>query len=373
MTSLRGRRSNSWAARRPRGTLLLALATAIGTLPIVAVAPGSFGTASSGASALVSTNTTHPIQHVVVIVLENELRSEVFAHAPYERYLASTFGNATGQFAACHPSAPNYLDMVAAVTNQCGSDAWSNYTNSTLGNLLVAKGFTWANYAEDLPLNACSTPGKATSGAFATRHVPFLFFASVTGRPKYCAKHILPSNRFNDSMAAGSPLNFSFYSPNLCDDGHDGCGGNTTNAQLTSQADHWLRDFLAPILNHTGAYSSSAEQAAVNHTAFLITWDEGLGNYGGFAVKGIAGGENYAWCQSQGAVGQAVCGGHVFLTVVSPYSHARRFKSHDSNPDIATTVEWLFGLKKLNNPGNYDTGGLFPPLKGLFSFASNNY
>src|SRR5580693_1765472 len=72
------------------------------------------------------------IQHVVVVPLENEVLSEVWANGPYERYLAATYGNATNYYAACHPSAPNYLGMFAAVANQCGSDSWANYTNATL-------------------------------------------------------------------------------------------------------------------------------------------------------------------------------------------------------------------------------------------------
>jgi hypothetical protein len=41
--------------------------------------------------------------------------------------------------------------------------------------------------------------------------------------------------------------------------------------------------------------------------------------------------------------------------------------------DLVTTVEWLFGLGKLGNPGALDTHGRFPALKSLFTFDSNGY
>jgi len=355
----------AFAAVLTVGVMVCAGATATFSLP----RPGTSLTASAAGA-----NSTHSIQHVVVIVLENEGLKSVWAYAPYENYLVSTYGNATQDFAACHPSAPNYLAMISTETNQCGSDNWNNYTNRTLGNLLQADGFSWANYAESLPANACSAPGSATHGSFATRHVPFLFMANVLAKPSYCRSHVLDSSVFNSSLANGSLRNFSFYTPNLCDDGHTGCGGNVTTAQLTQQGDSWLRDFLSPILNHTGRYSSPREQAVINHTAFIITFDEGSStSYLGYAVKGIASGEDYGWCQSQGSTGDAVCGGHIYLAIVSPFSVHLRFTGQSSQASIVTTVEWLFGLGKLRNPGNYDAGGKFPPMKSLFSFGSNGY
>ena len=200
------------------------------------------------------------------IVLENEELQSVWANAPYERFLAATYGNATQAFAACHPSAPNYLAMISTETNQCGSDNWNNYTNRTIADPLQTAGFSWGSYAESLPANACTSPGTASYGSFATRHVPFLFFAGVTAKTSYCSKHVLDSSVFNSSLASGTLRNYSFYTPNLCDDGHTGCGGNVSDAQLTAQADSWLRDFLSPILNHTGRYSSPKEQAVVETT-----------------------------------------------------------------------------------------------------------
>jgi hypothetical protein len=331
--------------------------------------PGNLGT--DLAAALKAPDTPY-VQHVVVVVLENEVLSEVKAHGHYETYLAGTYGNVTNQYAACHPSAPNYLSIVSAETFQCGSDNWNNYTNTTLMDQVHAAGLTWGAYAESLPSNACTSPGTATIGLFATRHVPALYFANVTASASSCDTHVLSSNVFNDSVANGTLRNFSFYTPNLCDDGHNGCGGNTTNAQMTSQADTWLKDWLSPILNHTGKYSSPKEQALINHTAFLLTWDEGTGSNAGFGSGGIKGGDNYAWCQQNGATNDAICGGHIYTAIVSPYSLHRSFTTKDSTYGITATIEWLLHLKPLDNPGHYDQRVLFPAYKGLFNFTSNS-
>lgn len=343
--------------------LLLGLPASAGASPPVGP-PGGAAPTVSGAP---------KIQHVVIIVLENQLLSEVWAHGPYERYLAATYGNATNYYAACHPSAPNYIDLISAVTNQCGSDSWHNYTNTTIGDLLLADHLTYANFAEDLPSNGCSNPGGATAGLFATRHVPFLFFADVLRNQSFCDAHVLPASNFTHSVANGTLPNFSVYTPNLCDDGHNGCGGNTTNAQLTAQADAWLDGFLAPILNHTGMYANKLEKRLVQHTLFIVTWDEGVGSNSGYAVSGDTSLDNYDWCGANGAAGDAVCGGHIFTAFVSPYSVGRNFTGLASPYNVVRTVEWLFGLPHLKNAGRLDANPGFPLMLSMFSFKANGY
>lgn len=336
--------------------------------------PGSATLGSAGAPGVTgaASNDTPYIQHVVVVVLENELLSEVYAHGPYERYLAEAYGNASSMYAACHPSAPNYLAIVSAVVNQCGSDSWHNYTNNTIFHELDHAGLSWGSYAENLPAKACSNPGGVTNGLFATRHVPALWSASVLSNQSNCKAHVLGSDVFNASVAAGTLRNFSFYTPNLCDDGHDGCGANTTNAQLTHQADSWLGNWLSQILNHTGRDSSAKERAMVNHTAFLVTWDEAnAGNNQGFGLSTLHSGDNYRWCRQNGATGDAVCGGRVYTALVSRYSIDRTMFANDSTYGLTRTIEWLLHLAPLGNPGGYDNYPGFPAMSGLFNFTAN--
>jgi phosphatidylinositol-3-phosphatase len=363
------------SGRRPGPRLTTAIA-GIALLALTLVPSGAAQSELGGpvpvAGSVLPPSPTPYIQHVVVVVLENEGATTTWGHGKYERYLAGQYGNASSYYAACHPSAPNYLAMFAAVVNQCGSDSWNNYTNTTLANEFDHAGLSWGSYAEDLPSNACSSPGSATAGLFATRHVPALFFAGVLRDSTYCHNHVLGSDSFNNSMANGTLRNYSFYTPNLCDDGHNGCGGNTTDAQMTAQADEWLRHWLAPMLNHTGRYSSARAEAEVNHTAFFVTWDEGLStNTTGYAVRGVTGGDNYLWCGHNGAKGDAVCGGQIYTVVVSQYSLHRTLVAHDAPYGLCRTVEWLDHLSPLGNPGQMDNQTGFPVMKALFNFTAN--
>jgi hypothetical protein len=261
--------------------------------------------------------------------------------------------------------------MFSAVVNQCGSDAWHNDTNKTLGNELDAARLTWGAYAENLPTTACSSPGSASTGLFATKHVPALYSKSVLTNQTYCHAHVMGSNAFNNSVANGTLRNYSYYTPNLCNDGHDGCGGNISFRQLTAQADVWLKDWLAPMLNHTGRFSGAKEQAVMNHTAFLVTWDEGLLSNAGFKLPAITGGDNYLWCGQNGARGDAVCGSHIYTAIVSKYSLHRTFATNDSHYGLCRTVEWLYHLRPLGNPGQMDNQTGFPAMKSLFNFTRN--
>ncbi|MGD0588845.1 MAG: hypothetical protein ABSA63_08660 [Thermoplasmata archaeon] len=243
--------------------------------------PASVPTAAAGSPA----PSSHPIQHVVVIYLENEGVAAVDKYGPYERYLGATYGNMTEMYSTCHTS-QSYYAAVAAVTNNCGTSTWYNYSNASLADLISgdhSNAFTWAQFAENVPSNICANPDQ-TLGVFAVRHVPFLFFRNVTKNESYCKSHVLGSAYFNGTLGQEgitSPnfVNYSFYTPNLCDDGHNTCGsvpakcksisGSKITCQEVTQADNWLKGFLGSMLNRT----NRVERNNVNHTLFIVTWD----------------------------------------------------------------------------------------------------
>jgi hypothetical protein len=353
-----------------------------------------------GAATGTPTPSSHPIQHIVVVYLENEGSPAVDKYGPYERYLGTTYGNVTEMYAACHESASDYIVAVAAVTNHCGSDSWYNYTNTSLADLISgdrSNAFTWAQFAENLPSNICAKPDQ-NGGAFLVRHVPFLFFRNVTENQSYCQSHVLSSAFFNgtagaEGVTSTSFVNFSFYSPNICDDGHTSCGqvpkkcasisGSKTACIQVTQADVWLQGFLGSLLNS----SNPVEEDNVNHTMFIVTWDED-GNpttYEGYPVSGITAGNNYQYCEKKAAgTGYAVCGGHIYGLVIDHYDRGAHPMSHkDSAYGIAATVEWIFHLQGkdgtgLDNVGKYDylyrtTLPGFPTFASISGITSDGY
>jgi|GEM_PF-3476134 len=81
------------------------------------------------------------IQHVIVLVLENEPLSAVISSAknqggPTEKYLAKTYMGASNFYAPCHPSAPNYLALISGDTDQCGTDSYNEWSDITLADTL---------------------------------------------------------------------------------------------------------------------------------------------------------------------------------------------------------------------------------------------
>ncbi|NKQ58538.1 phosphoesterase [Amycolatopsis sp. K13G38] len=164
----------------------------------------------------------------------------------------------------------------------------------------------WRQYAEDMgndpardvgtpdPLGGtdCAHPAKdgafpnraTTTDQYAIRHVPFLFFHSVTDNAAYCAQHVVPlgtvttgstGDTFQGHLAqdlahANTTPAFAMVTPNVCNDGHDAtCTGPNTEGGHTGGlvgADLWLKHWMPLILN-SPAYRSGS-------MLVLLTFDE---------------------------------------------------------------------------------------------------
>jgi acid phosphatase len=215
------------------------------------------------------------IAHAVVIVFENHERGEILGSgaAPSFERLASTYAQATADYAVARPTLPNYLALVSGSTHGVTSDCTDcPQSGQTIGSQLSAKHLPWAAYAEGYP----------SSSRFAKKHVPFLYFPGS-------ASHVLPLQRFNPRRLPA----YSLLVPDLCNDMHD-CSIAT--------GDHWLHNFIAPLLT-------------VKDTAIFIVFDEGTSN--------AAGGGNVALI----VAGTAVRRHSVFKAATSHYGLLRTIES----------------------------------------------
>jgi hypothetical protein len=208
-------------------------------LAVVTVLCSMAGSGSAGGSQ--SRSPVPRLDHVVVVVFENEERQSVLGSgaAPTFDRLATAYAQATKDRAVSHPSLPNYLALVSGsthgVTNDCENCPQSG---ATIGSLLTRRGLSWGSYAEGYP----------SGSGFAKNHVPFLYFPGG-------AAHVHPLSAFNASRLSA----FSFVTPDLCHDMHD-CSIGTGDA--------WLARFVKPLL-------------AVPRTAVFIVFDEGSSDLGG--------------------------------------------------------------------------------------------
>jgi Phosphoesterase family len=286
------------------------------------------------------------IQHVVVLVMEDQEVGTVLAQSSYLRYLSNTYGNVSQFYAECHGSLPNYASMTSGRYFACGSASIGETPVENLPDLLEQAGDSWDGYFEGMQ-TPCQTYGQ---GSYQTDHDPFLLYQDIVGNASRCDSHVINSAAFNESVAHGSLPTVSFYVPNRYDD----CRHSSLAFCST-----WIENFLPPLLNS----SAPAVRALMAHTAFFVVFDEGEGDAGyatGSAVN--------AWCQGQTGEALTACGGHVYFTVVSPYSVGRSYGSPATDYDLESTIEWLFGL---HGDGGLDGTSAFPPIESVFSFTSN--
>lgn len=184
-----------------------------------------------------------------------------------------------------HPSLPNYFWLEAGTNFGIKNDGepGTNSVNTTnhLVTLLKNANISWKTYQEDI--SGTNVP-LSTSGEYAARHDPFVYFDDVTGtnNPNYAygIAHIRPFTELAGDLASNTVARYNFITPNVCDDMHSVCAPST-NAVL--QGDSWLAAEVPMILNST-AYK--------NGGVIFITWDEGEGDDGPIGMIVLS---NLAW------------------------------------------------------------------------------
>lgn len=140
------------------------------------------------------------------------------------------------------PSLPNYIALTAGDTLGCTVDSCPmTFTQNNIFHQLDHNLIEWRSYQESMP-SACF---RTNSTPYAVRHNPALYYTDVAGTS--CTTRDTPYPGISEPL---SP--FTFVTPNLDDDMHDG---------TIAQGDTWLA-------NHVPDYLSVG-------AIVIITWDEG--------------------------------------------------------------------------------------------------
>lgn len=215
--------------------------------------------------------------HVVIVVEENRTADQIvgdLVNAPYITSLATGGVSMASMFAIEHPSQPNYLQLFSGSNQGVLDDnlppnfsvmptAGYPFNTPNLGAEIVAAGFTFAGYSEQLEAAGATDyadydPHTATDPgvAYRRKHNPWA---------NWVAKVLpVPANQLAGTVNRAFtqfPTNFhelptvSFVVPNQQHDMHDGS---------RRMGDDWL----AANLN---AY---AVWARTNNSLLIITWDE---------------------------------------------------------------------------------------------------
>jgi hypothetical protein len=300
--------------------MVAAMVAAIGTATGVAAS----SPAAAAAGPCGTATAPRAYQHVIWIWMENHSYSDIIgnpAQAPYLNSLASSCGVATDYHNATHPSLPNYLAATSGlpqpdlpVTSYLDCDV-SVVCDSSAASIF-GQGETWKSYEESMPSNC----DKSNSGEYAVRHNPAVYYTKLSG----CASHDVPYTQLAIDLARNSLTAFSFITPNLVDDMHDGTIG---------QGDAWLSSHLPAILN--------SREYRAGTTAVFITWDEGSG---GYPIEDC----------DKTTTTDSSC--RVPAIVISPSTPAgtksRTFFDHYS---LLATTEQLLGLPKLDSASSATT------------------
>jgi phosphatidylinositol-3-phosphatase len=344
-------------------------ATAVVTMPVAASA-ATVGAAKPTPSSL----------HVFLINLENKSYAETWGSGSVAPYLATTLRRRglflPNYYAIGHVSLPNYIAEVsgqgpskqtqgdcatytpfsvtgmAALGQVLGNGCVYPTSVQSIADQLTAKGLTWKSYQEDM---ANSTTEPATcrhpvlgqpdptlvarpGDQYATRHNPFVYFQSIVGSPA-CNTDVVDLSALRKDLASTTP-NFSFITPNLCDDGHDSpCVDGRPGGLVSANA--FLQTWV-PRITSSPAYKKGG--------VLVITFDE--------AETGTRNGDSSACCQEPPAPNVAQAGGNgpgggqVGALILSPTVKPNRTDATPYNHyALLCGLETAFGLAHLGYAG----------------------
>ena len=223
------------------GMMLQALLVACLLLPGPAIhSQSEVPSATVPAPAAAAASPLGQIKHVVIVLEENtDFSSSTGSNMPYlSGLLAQQGGLATNYYANTHPSIGNYFMLTTGqiLTNDDSRNP-QNFPVSVdnIVRELLAAGLTWKAYCEDLP-SVGYTGGN--TGNYAVRHCPLTYMTDVQN-DNIQRQKLVPFTQFPQDLASNNLPNFSFITPNLCNDAHN-CSIRT--------ADTWLQNNINPLV-----------------------------------------------------------------------------------------------------------------------------
>ena len=304
------------------------------------------------------------VDHVVVLVLENESYSATWSSGSAAKYLnglAKVGAFVPNYYATGHVSLDNYIAMTSGVagpqigptyTDCLGLNLWACTQNVSLAapvNLadqIEGAGLTWKQYS-DGTTGQCvhadysrtaqgqdpyqgngGTPTNAGAGKdYADRHVPWLYYSNIIENTARCNAHLQPFTELSADLAGNRLPSYSFITPDTCNDGHDNpsCSGGRPGG-LTA-ADAFLAAHVPALLTWLRAHNG----------VLIITFDEGGAN-------------DTAGCCTGGPGGTAGFGGQVGMLVLgAPVATGSTATKYD-HASLLRTSEDLLGISThLNN------------------------
>jgi len=239
--------------------------------------------------------------------MENESYGSIIGSgsAPYINSLANTYGLATNYSAISHPSLPNYIALTSGSDQGITDD--SDPSSHQLNVPSIFSELTGGT-SRSLEQNMTSSCARGNAGEYAARHNPEAYYTNLGTD---CSSYDVPLGAVPDLSAR-----FTFVTPNLINDMHDG---------TIADGDNFLSSFVPALL--------ATPQYQFGTTAIFVVWDEG-----------------------SGSSNQVPC------LVISPYTHGVKDATPYTHYSLLRTTEELLGLPLLGNAASANS------MRGKFGF-----
>src|SRR5579864_7593725 len=225
--------------------------------PANCVAPSPFSNNTAFAPCAPGT-TALAFGHVVIVLGENTNASDAESGMPWLDALGAQYSTAKQFYATTHPSIGNYINMVTGQDLTNDDSVLPLTFPVSVDNVireLIASGKSWKQYAESIPsVGYLGGDSTCCGGLYYVHHVPsaYLTDAQVPGQ----ATNIVPFTQFISDLSNNALPNYSFVTPNGCDDAHD-CTIQTF--------DNWLKTNIAPLLSNS---------QFLENGVLIVAWDE---------------------------------------------------------------------------------------------------
>jgi len=337
-------------------------------------------------------SSTPQIRHLFVIVMENKDQDITFGSKPPAPYLAQDMvaqgAYLPNYFGIGHESLDNYIAMVSGqppnVDTQADCQIFSEMTPGTLNgdgvavgqgcvypngvrtvaDQLQGAGYSWKGYMQDMTPN-CNHPaigardGTQTATAasqYAARHNPFVYFHGIIDSPVCAQNDVNLDQLTTDLKTEKTTPNYSFITPDLCADGHDGSCVDPKQQGGYNGINDFLKEWV-PKIEASAAYQ--------DHGAILVTFDES--EAGAESCCNEPTGPN---TPNNGGPVPGSGGGKVGSVLVSPCTRPGTVVNQDYNHySMLRWVEDNFGLPHL---GYAAPDGLVPFGADVFNRADCN-
>jgi acid phosphatase len=231
-------------------------------------------TSRSGAATVTVQLQTLPINHIVLVIEENQSYATVVGNTSDWSNLNNLMSNgalATSYYANSHPSIGNYFMLTTGqllTTDDSSTTVW-NVDN--LARRMLASGVSFKIYAEGITQGYLG----GNAGLYLIRHNPFAMLSDVADNPQVANQCIWPFAQFAADLASGTLPDFSYIVPNVDDDAHNG---------TPQQADAWLQTNVIAALSNSSAFASGGDGI------LIVDFDEAADSdtaYGGGHVAAV--------------------------------------------------------------------------------------